>query len=101
MEFMDQRRTDTGGSVPDLRNVTVSKTGPTLYRVVDEFFNGMIRGQVYYTLRLVDRDHIEINFDASGHDLPAAPLCALALKQSWRGHAPPRRSRSDTGRVAG
>ena len=66
MEFMDQRRTDTGGSVPDLRNVTVSKTGPTLYRVVDEFFNGMIRGRVYYTLHLVDRDHIEINFDASG-----------------------------------
>ena len=67
MDFLGERRLDTGGSVPDLRNVTVTESGPALYRVVDEFFNAQARGRVYYTLRLVDTDHLQISLDASGH----------------------------------
>lgn len=59
MEFQGARRTDTGGSVPEFRNFSVSGSMPT-WRVVDEFFTAQIRGRVAYTLRLIDADHIEL-----------------------------------------
>jgi hypothetical protein len=59
MEFRGERRFDTGGSVPDYRNVSVTRAGAQ-YRVVDEFFTGQIRGNVYYTLRPIDADHLEL-----------------------------------------
>ncbi len=64
MDFQGERRFDTGTRVPDYRNVEIVKSGASLYRGVDEFFTGQIRGRVYYTLRLLDADHIEIELDA-------------------------------------
>lgn len=60
MEFVGQRRFDTGGGVPDYRNVSIQQTDIAEYRIVDDFFTGQIRGRANYTLRLVDPDHIEI-----------------------------------------
>jgi hypothetical protein len=60
MEFAGQRRFDTGGGVPDYRNVSIQQTEIAEYRIVDEFFTGQIRGRANYTLRLIDPDHIEI-----------------------------------------
>lgn len=65
MEFQGARRTDTGGSVPEFRNFSVSGSIPT-WRVVDEFFTVQIRGRVAYTLRLIDADHIELRPGDSG-----------------------------------
>lgn len=61
MDFRGDRRFDTGGSVPDYRNMSVTKTGRQ-YAIVDEIFNGQVRGHVDYTLRLIDADHLEIMF---------------------------------------
>jgi hypothetical protein len=52
-------RTDSGGSVRAYQNRSVSEDGPGQYRIVDIFSNGQIsNGQVSYTLRKVDADHI-------------------------------------------
>jgi len=59
MEFRGERRFDTGGGVPDYRNVSIQRAGRE-YRIVDEFFTGQTRGQVSYTLRMIDADHIEL-----------------------------------------
>ena len=41
--------------------------GPSQYRVVDEFSNGMIStGRTSYTLRQVDNDHIEMRLQQGG-----------------------------------
>jgi len=66
MEFLGLRRHDTGGGVPDYRNVSVSQPSTNFFRVVDEFFNVQIRGRVEYTLRILDRDHIEIHMTRGG-----------------------------------
>jgi hypothetical protein len=68
MDFRGERRFDTGGGVPDYRNISVTKIG-TRFRIVDEVFNGQVRGHVDYTLRLIDNDHLEMTF-ASGTRLP-------------------------------
>jgi hypothetical protein len=60
MEFRGDRRFDTGGSVPDYRNQTISKVDLTTFRMVDQFFNGLMRGKVNYTLHVVDDDHLEL-----------------------------------------
>jgi hypothetical protein len=60
MDFRGERRFDTGGRVPDYRNLSIQRTGIAEYHVVDEFFTGQIRGRVNYTLRLVAPDHIKI-----------------------------------------
>ena len=58
---------DTGTSVPQYRNFTITRFDAWRYRVVDEFDNAMIRGYVSYVLPIVDdADHIELNLDASG-----------------------------------
>jgi hypothetical protein len=66
MEFKGDRRFDTGGGAPDYRNLTLAKTGSSLYQGVDLFFTGAIRGKVSYTLHLIDAEHIEIRFTAGG-----------------------------------
>lgn len=59
MEFRGAQRFDTGGGVPQYRNVAVTGSPPN-WRVVDEFFTVQIRGRVTYTLSLVDDDHVEL-----------------------------------------
>jgi hypothetical protein len=66
MEFRGERRFDTGGGVPDYRNRTISPIDRTSYRIVDQFFNGQTRGNVIYTLRMVDDDHVELYLSPSG-----------------------------------
>jgi opacity protein-like surface antigen len=66
MEFNGDRRFDSGGTVSDYRNLTVSRTGPSLYQATDLFFTGMVRGKVNYTLHLVDPDHMEMKFTMGG-----------------------------------
>ena len=66
MEFGGAQRLDQTGGVATYRNVRVEQSSSTLYRVVDEFFNGMIRGRVSYTLRIRDKDHLQIDYDRGG-----------------------------------
>jgi hypothetical protein len=67
MDFRGERRFDVGGSVPDYRNVSVTSSGSD-YAIVDELFNGQIRGHVDYTLHLIDGDHLEMTL-ASGSNV--------------------------------
>jgi hypothetical protein len=69
MEFRGAQRLDSGGGVPAYRNVSVEQNSSTLYRVVDEFFNVQIRGRISYTLRIRDKDHVEIDYDQSGKNV--------------------------------
>jgi hypothetical protein len=66
MEFRGAQRLDSGSGVPAYRNVRVEQSSPTLYRVVDEFFNVQARGRVSYTLRIRDEDHLQIDYDQGG-----------------------------------
>jgi hypothetical protein len=66
MEFRGAQRLDQGGGVAAYRNVRVEQSSPTLYRVVDEFFNLQIRGRVSYSLRIRDKDHLQIDHDRGG-----------------------------------
>jgi len=70
MEFRGEQRFDTGGSVPQYRNVIINKASPTSFAVVDEFFTVQIRGRVQYTLRILDQDHIELRFERGGAIIP-------------------------------
>jgi hypothetical protein len=66
--FNGNQRTDTGGGVPAYRNHSIIADGPSQYRVVDEFTNGMVSdGYVNYTLRVVDNDHIELRLQQGGN----------------------------------
>ena len=67
MTFNGNQRTDTGGGVSAYQNHSVTADGPSQYRVVDEFSNGMIStGRTSYTLRQVDNDHIEMRLQQGG-----------------------------------
>jgi hypothetical protein len=66
MEFRGERRFDMRGSVPDYRNVSVTPAGASRYRIVDRIFNGQVRGHVDYTLRMIDRDHMELMLTSGG-----------------------------------
>lgn len=77
MDFQGVRRLDNGGGAPEYRNVSVTQVDPTLFRVVDEFFTVQIRGRVYYTIKLVDDDHIVLHFDTGGKTI-ALRRCASA-----------------------
>ncbi|WP_146604670.1 hypothetical protein [Rhodoplanes roseus] len=63
MTFTGMQRFDTGGGVSQYRNVRTEKTDATTYRIVDEFFNVMIRGKAGLTLQIRDPDHIAILLD--------------------------------------
>jgi hypothetical protein len=57
--FLGNTRTDSGGSVRAYQNRSVTDDGPGQYRIVDIFSNGQISsGQIRYSLRKVDADHI-------------------------------------------
>jgi hypothetical protein len=66
MEFRGAQRLDTGGGVPEYRNVDVGQISSSSYRVVDEFFTVQIRGRMAFTLRILDTDHIELHLDQAG-----------------------------------
>ena len=59
--FNGDTRTDSHGGVPGYRNYSVTQSGSSQYRVVDEFSNAQVKyGRTSYTLKQVDPDHIEI-----------------------------------------
>lgn len=61
INFTGNTRTDSGGSVRAYQNRSVTDDGPSQYRIVDIFSNGQISsGQLSYTLRRIDADHIEL-----------------------------------------
>ena len=65
--FNGNQRTDSHGGVPAYRNVSVTPQGPSSYRVVDQFSNGLVNnGSVYYTLRRIDDDHIVMQLQQGG-----------------------------------
>lgn len=70
MEFRGEQRFDTGGGVPQYRNVSVNRASPTQFAVIDEFFNVQIRGRVPYMLRVIDGDHIELHLERGGAVIP-------------------------------
>jgi hypothetical protein len=66
MEFSGSRRFDSGGSsLPDYRNLSVDQIDRSVYKVVDTIFTGPVQGQVSYTLRILDNDHIELDLQPS------------------------------------
>jgi|HubBroStandDraft_6_1064221.scaffolds.fasta_scaffold207114_3 hypothetical protein len=66
MEFNGNRRLDSGGSsAPDYRNLSVDQIDRSVYKVVDTMFTGPVQGQVSYTLRVLDDDHIEMDLQPS------------------------------------
>jgi hypothetical protein len=66
MRFDGELRHDTGSGAPEYRNRSVAQTGTGTWRVVDDFYNMLQRGRVAYTLRVVDNDHIELQFEMGG-----------------------------------
>jgi hypothetical protein len=63
--FNGNIRTDSGGSVRAFQNRSVTDDGPGQYRIVDIFSNGQISsGQVSYTLRRIDADHIVLQMQS-------------------------------------
>lgn len=67
MEFRGDRRFDTSGGVPDYRNVSVDRIGASSFALNDLFLTWPnVRGNVYYSLRLVDEDHIQIDIPRAG-----------------------------------
>jgi hypothetical protein len=67
MEFRGDYRRDQRGGVPDFRNVSVERTGTSSFAVNDLFLTWPnVRGNVYYSLRLIDEDHIEISIPRAG-----------------------------------
>ena len=67
IEFKGEQRTDSGGGVPAYRNNWVRRTGEGSYRVSDLFTNGQIyKGQVFYELRIADRDRLDMILDRGG-----------------------------------
>ena len=65
--FNGDTRTDSKGGVPAFRNRSVTPEGPAQFKIVDEFTTGQIsNGHTTFTLRKVDPDHIELNFQPGG-----------------------------------
>ena|SRR5690242_10585992 len=65
--FNGDTRTDSKGGVPAYRNRSVAAEGPARFKIVDEFTTGQIsNGHTTFTLRQVDSDHIELNFQPGG-----------------------------------
>lgn len=65
--FNGDTRTDSKGGVPAYRNKSVTPTGGSNYRVVDEFTTGQIaNAHLNYTLSQRDADHIEMNMQPGG-----------------------------------
>lgn len=63
MTFSGMQRFDTGGGVSQFRNVRTERVDATTYRILDEFFNVMIRGKLGFELQVRDPDHIAVLLD--------------------------------------
>jgi len=62
VRFNGSERTDSGGSVRQFQNSSVIADGPSQYRIVDSFSNGLVHnGHVSYTLRQIDQDRIVVD----------------------------------------
>jgi hypothetical protein len=66
MRFEGMMRHDTETAAPDYRNLSLTTVNATTWRAVDQFYTGVVWGKVYYTLRLLDPDHISIHLDKGG-----------------------------------
>ena len=66
LRFEGNLRYDTGSGAPEYKNISVTKIDAAKWNIVDEFFTGMMRGRVPYTLRIVDADHIELHLERGG-----------------------------------
>lgn len=69
MSFDGERRFDSGSGEPDYRNISVTTDGPGRYKVVDQVYNGQVRGHVDYTLSIIDDSHIALSFALGGETL--------------------------------
>jgi len=70
MEFVGDHRWDTGGGVPDYRNVAIEKLDASRYALNDEFLGPPnVRGNVQYTLELLDEDHLVMNIVRYGRTI--------------------------------
>lgn len=67
MKFAGLVRHDTGTAAPEYRNLSVTQVGAGTWRVVDQVYTMVVWGKVYYTLRLIDPDHITIHLDKGGN----------------------------------
>jgi hypothetical protein len=61
--FNGTTRQDTATSAPEYKNVSVTRDGAGGWRLVDEFYTLQVRGRVNLSIRLLDEDHIEIQYD--------------------------------------
>ena|SRR5215468_1306286 len=66
MKFDGTMRHDTGGGIADFKNTSTVQTGAGVYRIVDLFYNGQTQGNVIFSLRVADTDHIQINYSKGG-----------------------------------
>jgi hypothetical protein len=67
MEFRGDRRFDSLGGVPDYRNVRIERIDASSFALNDLFLTWPnVRGNVYYSLRLIDEDHIQIDIPRAG-----------------------------------
>jgi hypothetical protein len=67
MEFRGDHRFNAIGGVPDFRNVYVERLDNSTFALNDLFLTWPnVRGNVYYSLRLIDDDHIEIYIPRAG-----------------------------------
>ncbi len=65
--FKGDQRTDSKGGVPSYRNKSVTATGTSDFRIVDQFTTGQIsNGTANFTLHKVDDDHIVLNLQPGG-----------------------------------
>jgi len=75
IDFIGNRRLDSGGSsVPDYRNLSVTQIDYSVYKIVDTIFTGQVQGSVSYTLRILDKDHIELDLQP-GRQVVALERC--------------------------
>lgn len=67
MKFAGLVRYDTQTAAPEYRNLSVTQVNPTTWRIVDQVYTMVVWGKVYYTLRLLDDDHLTIHLDKGGN----------------------------------
>ncbi|HZP77290.1 MAG TPA: hypothetical protein VFB45_14195 [Pseudolabrys sp.] len=61
INFVGERRFDSGGGVPDYRAIRIEGRGSNNYQITEEFRTGQINGRNSVDLHQIDADHIELN----------------------------------------
>lgn len=61
--FNGTTRQDSATAAPEYKNVSVTRDGAGGWRLVDEFYTLQTRGRVNLSIRVLDEDHIEIQYD--------------------------------------